>query len=194
MATHMRTGWRLRTVRLPEHVAAPDHLLANGAVLILMLATLPVGIMLAGWLDRATAPSAAVERAVRENLGQSADTSERLVRTSMTASGDLMVEFVVRDQSGAQGSRGAALADVLAIVRGVYQAPAPRPLNVTLLGVWRPSPTVSSVPLLYASLPADRLVGLDWTRVQPDDLATLGAVRWLPTGVCQAWHDCGPAA
>jgi hypothetical protein len=68
--------------------------------------------------------------------------------------------------------------------------PAPRPANVTLLGVWRHSAEAGIVRLLYASLPADRMVGLDWTRVEPDDLAALGAVRWLPSGVCEAWHNC----
>jgi len=92
---------------------------------------------------------------------------------------------LIGDRRGAEVSRAAALADALAIVRGVYQAPAPRPLKVTLLGVWRPSPTARATLLLYASLPADRLVGLDWTRVQSDNLATLGVVRWLPSGVCQ---------
>ena len=117
-------------------------------------------------------------------------TSERLVRTSMTAWDDLQIEFVLREPGDARANRAAALEDKLAIARGVYQSPAQRPTNVTLLGVWRASPTGSSVPLLYASLPADRLVGLDWTRVQPDDLAALGVVRWLPSGVCQAWRDC----
>ena len=55
---------------------------------------------------------------------------------------------------------------------------------------WRPSATSSSVPLLYASLPADRLVGRDWACVRPRDLPALGVVRWLPTGACQFWHEC----
>ena len=181
----------VRTVRPPEQVIPTDSFIFSCVVWILMLAILTVGVMLAGWPGAATAPSSALQRAVGESLSESGfDTSERLVRTSMTATGDFMIEFAVREQSEARVGRAEALADGLAIVRAVYQAPAPRPLNVTLLGVWQASPRASTVPLLYASLPADRLVGLDWSQVQPDDLATLGVVRWLPTAVCQAWHDC----
>ena len=51
-------------------------------------------------------------------------------------------------------ARFAIMADTLTITRAVYQAPTQRPLNVTLLGVWRSSPSANSVRLLYASLPA----------------------------------------
>ena len=51
-----------------------------------------------------------------------------------------MIEFVVGEQRETPANRAAALADSLAMVRSVYQALAPRPLNVTLLGVWRLSP------------------------------------------------------
>jgi hypothetical protein len=160
----------------------------------LALAILIVSVMLAGWPGADTAPDPALQQSLAQSLGHDAfDSPERLVRTTTTVSGDLMIEFVLVARDNAPASRVAALADVLALVGGVYrdQATTPRPLNVTLLGVWRPSSTASTVPVLYASLPADRLVGLDWTRVQPGDLATLGVVRWLPSGVCRAWHDCG---
>jgi len=32
----------------------------------------------------------------------------------------------------------------------------------------------------------------DWVAVRSTDLPTPGVVRWLPTGVCQAWRECGP--
>jgi hypothetical protein len=59
-----------------------------------------------------------------------------------------------------------------------------------MIGVWRASPSAEAIPVLYASMPADRLVGVDWDSIRRDDLHDLGVVRWLPTGVCQAWHDC----
>jgi hypothetical protein len=161
-------------------------------VWILALTILTGGALLAAWPGSDTSPSVDLEQTVTRSLGQDAlNTPARLVRTTMTAWGDFSIEFVIREQGDAQANRAAALADALAITRAVYQAPPPRPLNVTLLGVWRPSPTATSVPLLYASVPADRLVGLGLTRVQPTDLAALGMVRWLPTGLCQAWQDCG---
>jgi hypothetical protein len=163
---------------------------------MLALAILIVSVLFAGWPGVDAAPDPAQQQSLAQSLGHDAfETPARLVRTSTTVSGYLMIEFVLVARDNAQASRMAALADVLALVGRVYQDPAttPRPLNVTLLGVWRPSSTASTVPVLYASLPADRLVGLDWTHVQPGDLATLGVVRWLPSGVCRAWHDCGPS-
>ena len=69
---------------------------------------------------------------------------------------------------------GAALADALATGRAVYQLAEPRLLNVALLGVaWQESPSVHSLPALYASLTADRLVGRDWGQMRADDLATV---------------------
>jgi hypothetical protein len=170
----------------------PTGLVGKGLLWILALVILTGGAVLAGWSGPAAAPSVALQQAVAQSLTDGRpNTPERLVHASMTAWGDLTIEFVLREPGGAHANRAAALADALAVARAVYQAPAPRPLDVTLLGVWRPSPQASPVPLLYASLPADRLVGLDWTRVRPEDLATRAMVRWLPAGLCRAWHDCG---
>jgi hypothetical protein len=108
----------------------------------------------------------------------------------MTVWGDLNIEYVLRDRGTAQANRAAALDDVLAITRGVYQAPEGRPLNVTLLGVWRTSPSPRAVPVVYASMPADRLAGRDWTGMRAEDLENVGVVRWLPSGICQAWNEC----
>ena len=113
------------------------------------------------------------------------------MRASTTFWGDVAVEFVVRDEGGADVNRAAAMADTLAIARAVYETSLVRPLNVTVLGLAaHPSPALDSVPVLYASLPADRLVGLDWTQARADDPSARAGVRWLPTGVCQAWHEC----
>ena len=30
------------------------------------------------------------------------------------------------------------------------------------------------------------------SRIHPDDLPNLGGVRWLPSGMCRAWHNCPP--
>ena len=110
----------------------------------------------------------------------------------MMAWNDLSVEFIVRDRGDAPSGHAAALADALAIGRVVYQAEEPRPLHVTILGVaWDRSPTTSAVPVLYASLPADQSVGLDWAHAGAGDLPSLAGVRWLPTGVCRAWRECG---
>jgi hypothetical protein len=109
----------------------------------------------------------------------------------MTAWGDLNIEFSVRNPGDADVDRAATLDDVLAMTRAVYSLPRPRPLNVTMIGVWRASPSDRAVPVLYASMPADRLYGLDWNGIRGDDLHELGVVRWLPAGVCQAWRDCG---
>jgi hypothetical protein len=108
----------------------------------------------------------------------------------MNGWGDLNIEFALRDEGAAQANRAAAMDDILAVTRAVYQASDPRPLNVTMIGVWRASPSADQVPVVYASMPADRLVGRDWSSVRADDLEELGAVRWLPADVCEAWDDC----
>jgi len=142
--------------------------------------------------DLATRWTTAYLRGIRDSLRKEAPTTAgRLVRTGMSAWGDFSIEFVLRVEGDAAANRAMALEDMLAVASAVYEGPPPRPLNVTLLGVWRPSATASTLPLLYASFPAERLVGLDWSRLQPDDLPTLGVVRCLPSGVCQAWHECG---
>jgi hypothetical protein len=191
MTIQMGTVSRFATVSLPVQPTLRVRLACNTLAWVVAFAILTVAVLLADWPGSATAPGSALRQVVNETLGRdAADTPERVVHTSMTAGGDFMVEFVLREQGDARGNRVAALSDALAIVRGVYEAPAPRPLNVTLLGVWRPSPTAGTLPLLYASLPADRMVGLDWTQVQADDLASFGVVRWMPAGVCHAWHSC----
>jgi hypothetical protein len=39
-------------------------------------------------------------------------------------------------------------------------------------------------------MPADRLAGRDWTGMRAEDLEKVGVVRWLPSGMCQAWNEC----
>jgi enamine deaminase RidA (YjgF/YER057c/UK114 family) len=163
---------------------------ALGALLVLSLGLL---VLLSGGIpsassDQGGATTAPLAQSVTRALGGD---STRVVRAGLTTWGDLSVEFVLRDADNAPASRAAALADTLAIGRAVYEGPEPRPLTVTLIGLAPlPAPAAGRVPVLYASLPADRLSGLDWTRVSPDDLPVLAGVRWLPTGVCQAWDEC----
>lgn len=186
--------YELRGLPLPVQALARRVLVRNGFVAISAFAILTGVAMLSWWPDSAAdAPSAALQQAVTDSLNQNgATTPARVVRMRMTGWGDLTIEFVLRDLGGAQQNRAAALADVLAIARAVYQTAPPRPVNLTELGVWRSAVTgTSRVPVIYASLPADRLSGLDWTRVQPSVLFSIGVVRWLPAGICQAWHDCG---
>ena len=90
--------------------------------------------------------------------------------------GNLSIEFVLRDLGGAKANRAAALADTLAITRAVHQTPAQRPLNVTLLGVWRSSPSDSSVP--QCTLHCLPIVWLNSTGVRCNPMI------WLPSGQC----------
>jgi hypothetical protein len=162
------------------------------AVAILGLGLLTIAALLSGWPSQPSQPSAGLERDVSDSLVDDTPNSPtRLVGANMTGWGDLNIEFALRDRGVAHANRVAALDDLLAVTRAVYQASDPLPLNVTLIGVWRTKPSANAVPVLYASMPADRLVGRDWTTVRPDDLQKLGVVRWLPAGLCQAWHDCG---
>jgi hypothetical protein len=161
-----------------------------GAHFILGLVIVVAGAALVWSFGSASAPSPAFERAALSSLSAAAPSvSNRLVKVSTTGWGDFTVQFVLREDGRPADNRAAALADVEAIARAVYQTPEP-PLNMTILGVWSPAPNAATVPLVYASLPADRLVGLDWRAVQPEDLERLGAVRWLSSGLCQAWHEC----
>jgi hypothetical protein len=186
-------AWVLRPLRgiwLPNDGLAPIaldgryFLLAAAAVLVLVAG-------LSGWpgADRAANPY--LQQTLARVLTDSSGTSGRLVGAHVTPWDDLSIEFTVRDDADIPANRAAAMADALAVVRAVYEWPEARPLNVTVLGL---APSTSSVanpvPVLYASLSADRLVGLDWTTLEPDDLSALGGVRWLPNGVCQAWRDC----
>ena len=195
MAIHVRTDQRPQTIRMPA-LAAPDDFssAARALVAFVGIGILIMAALLSGWPSPSSAPTPVIERAVAASLNDGAlDAPTRLLRTEMTAWGDLNIEFALRDRSAAPGYRVAALADVLAVVQAVYEAPEPRPINVTLIGVWRDGSSSEYVPALYASMPADKLVGRDWAGLRADDLATVGVVRWLSTGVCPAWGECGPA-
>jgi hypothetical protein len=183
-----RTAWR------PGHALLATGLPGTGLFFILALAILAVGSTLAARAGAGVANDLSFQQAVIRALdARTSDGSARLVRASTTFWGDVAVEFVLRDEGGADVSRAAAMADSVAIARAVYETPQVRPLNVTVLGLAaNPSPAVGSVPVLYASWPADRLVGLDWRRVWGEDASALAGVRWLPAGVCQAWHECAP--
>jgi hypothetical protein len=192
MALHMRKYADFRNVWLRQEAVGLDGRTGNVLLWALALAIMASGAIIAGWPSPATAPSLAVQQAVVASLTEARPNApDRLVHASVTARGDLRIEFILREPGGAEANRAAALADALAVARAVYQTPAtPRPLNLTLLGVSAAGVGPSPLSVLYASLPADRLVGLDWTRVQAEDLATLAVVRWLPAGLCHAWHDC----
>lgn len=180
----------LRAIWLPNDGLAPVAL--EGRHFLLAAAAV---IVLAAGLSGGAGPDSAAnsyqQQAVARVLTDSSGTSGRLVRARITPWNELSIEFTVRDDGDIPANRAAALADALAVARAIYNSPEPRPLNVTVLGLAPSTSSVaSSVPVLYASLPADQLVGLDWTAVEPGDLSALGGVRWLPNGVCQAWHDC----
>jgi hypothetical protein len=165
--------------------------LAAAAIAIILMGAMT----LSGWPRSDTVNSLLLQQAVAHALDETTPNSPgRLVSARLTGVGDATVEFVDRDLGDAQTNRTSALKDALAIARTLYQDPQPRLVNLTLLGLaWRPSATASYMPVLYASLPADRLVGHDWAQLKPDDLPRLAGVRWLPAGVCQAWHECeGP--
>lgn len=137
-------------------------------------------------------PAAAVPMSSSVQQALAGAVPGRVVAATMTGWGDLTVEILLRDGGDARANRAAALSDALAIGRAVYQLPEPRPLNVTVLGLGRQnSPTARSLPALYASLNADRLVGRDWGQMRAEDLPTVAGVRWLPAGLCQAWGECG---
>jgi len=177
----------------------PSGLAGQGLRWIVASAILAILIgeaTLSAWPGRDSANSLPLQQAVTRALDEDAASSRgRLVSARLTSGGDAIVEVVLRDLGDVQANRAAALADTLAIARALYQAPEPRPVNLTILGLaWRPSEVASYMPVLYASLPADRLVGRDWAQIRPDDLPSLVGVRWLPTGVCQAWHECGAAS
>ena len=119
------------------------------------------------------------------------DTSERLIRVAMPFNGDAGVEFLARDQGSAQANRMAALTDALAIARAVYEQPVRRPLNLTIIGRAKgPWAGADPVAVVYVSAPSDRLVGLNWSRVRPENLPELASLRWLPNGLCVAWQAC----
>ena len=177
----------------------PSGLAGQGLRWILASAILAILISeatLSAWPGRDSAKSLSLQQAVTHALDEDTTSSRgRLVSAKLTGGGDATVEVVLRDLGDVQANRAAALADTLAIARALYQAPEPRPVNLTVLGLaWRPSGGAGYMPILYASLPADRLVGRDWAQIRPDDLPSLAGVRWLPTGVCQAWHECGAAS
>jgi hypothetical protein len=164
-------------------------------LLVLACVTLGVGATLSGAVqDRPL--SLPVEQSVTRALDEDAmRTPGRLIGAKTTGWGDVTVEFVVTDEGSVQASRAAAMNDALAIVRAIYKAPDLRPFNVTVLGVaLQTSAKNDYAPVLYAALPADRVVGRDWTGVAQEDLAVLGAVRWFPAGMCQAWRHCEPVA
>lgn len=161
-------------------------------ILVLVLASLGVAATSGWWPGEETSVSLPVEESVKRALDlDAAHTAGRLLSTKSTAWGDVTVEFVLTDQGNVRANRAAAMADAVAIMRAVYMTPGARPLNVTLLGVaLRSSAQGSYVPVLYAALPADQMVATDWARLPTDDLVSVPAVRWLPTGTCLAWGEC----
>jgi hypothetical protein len=177
-------------MRLPDDGLAPIAL--EGKYLLLAgAAALVLAAGLSGWPGPDSAANPYLQQAVARVLTDSSGTSGRLVRARVTPWNELSIEFTVRDDGDGPANRAAAMADALAVARAVFESPEPRPLNVTVLGLAPSTSAVADpVPVLYASMPADRLVGLDWTAVGPGDLSALGGMRWLPNGVCQAWHDC----
>lgn len=175
---------------------APSELAGNALPTILAVATVIIligAVTLVGSPHPDSTTSRSFQQAVAHALDENAPIARgRLVSATLIDGADATVEFVLRDDGDAPTNRAAALADTLAIARAVYQIPEPHLVDVTVVGLaWRPSAVAFYTPVLYASLPADRLVGRDWSQLRPDDLPSLAGVRWLPTGVCQAWHECG---
>ncbi len=193
ISSQTRTHFHPAIVRPRPPLASPARS-SNRRAWMLSVAILIAGAALVGWPGPAHDVSPELQQRVTRSLSQDEPASSgRLLRTSMTAQGDVEIEFVLLEHGDAGVNRTAALADVVSIVRAVYEAPGPRPITVTLLGVARLAPTADPVPVLYASLPADRLVGQDWTQLQPGDLDGFGVVRWLPAGQCKAWGECETA-
>jgi hypothetical protein len=147
-------------------------------VMAALLLTLSTGL-LARSPDVDSADGQRLQQTIAGALGEDA-------RVTLTGWGDLWVEFALREASNARTNTDQALADTLTIARAVYTGSEPRPATITVVGL------ASGVPVLYASLPADRLIGLDWSRLQPQDLPRVAGVRWLSGGMCQAWHECPP--
>ena len=195
MAMHLRIEHSVRMVWLPRPALVPGGPLGASLLAILTLMVLVLGARGTGLPGGDSADTVRLQGIVARALGDNPNSTDgRLVRARLTAWGDATVEFVLQDHGAAQANRSAAMADALAIVRAVYQAPSPLPLNVTLFGLAsRPSPTAGREAVLYVSAPADRLAGLDWIRLQPDDLRVLVGPRWLPAGLCQAWGECEAA-
>jgi hypothetical protein len=193
MMMHAWIPRSLRPIRLSDEALAPaararKYLLPALALVILLAAGLLT------WTGPDSAANPNLQQAVSSVLADSSSTSGRLVRARLTPWNELNVEFTVRDDGDVRANRTAAMEDALAIAHAVYESPEPLPISVTVLGVVPSASSVSSsVPVLYASFPADRLLGLDWAAVEPGDLSTRRGVRWLPSGVCQAWHDCAVA-
>jgi hypothetical protein len=161
-----------------------------GAVLVLVTGA----ITLVGSPPPDSASSRALHVAVGRALDDNSPMSRgRLVRATLTDNADATVEFVVSDGSGdLVANRQGALADIVAIARAAYALPEARLVDVTVIGLASaPSALTPYTPVLYASVPAERFMGRDWTRVASTDVPALVGVRWLPSGQCRAWHDCG---
>lgn len=181
---------RMVPATLPSGAAGRGPLWVLGGAIVLTILGMAT---LSDWQR----PDSAHTQSLQQTVVYALDTNTpgfqgRLVRAVMTSKSDATVEFVLRDTGDTQTSRAAALSDTLAIARALYQVPQPGLIDVTLLGLAaRPSPDTSYLPILYASLPADELVGRDWAALGPDELPRLVALRWLPTGLCQGWNECG---
>jgi len=153
------------------------------------VALLSVAVTFAWSAGKDTDVSLPVEQNIAHALDNDAVHSPgRFVSATNSIGGDITVQFVLTDQGTAGANRAAAMTDALAIAHAIYQSHDPRVLNLTVLGVG--SASSSYVPVLYASMPADQLVGRKWDRVGPEELSTMVGVRWLPTGTCHAWHEC----
>jgi len=155
-----------------------------------------VGLLLAGCSPVKTAsglPHDGVHRIVEAALMPD---PTRLIRATLDDRRDATVEFTLRDLGTPSANRAAAQADARALFDALFHAPGLATLmSVTLLGV-SPMPARSGADglLLYAFLPADAALRLDWSTLSPETLERIAMVRWMPDAMCRAWNACPEAA
>ena len=97
----------------------------------------------------------------------------RLPSVHLDGSGDLTVVVALRDEGSVQGIRVAALEDVLAILRAVYDPPVVnRVRTTTVVGTFSITGTRGprELPMLRVVLSAERASSIDWATVEPEDL------------------------
>jgi hypothetical protein len=166
-----------------------------GSNIVLSLALIVLGslALVIGWHGNNESISSAYDQTIEGALGDDPATHQsRLIQTSETAWSDLNVEFMLRDEGNTRANRSAAMHDVLNLARTVYGSDTQRPpLSLTVLGFAARSASVESrVPILYASVPADRWNMREWMQFGVDELESRSSVRWLPIGLCEAWQEC----